>query len=313
MAAPNKPPSPRLIAYMQLFRLPNVFTAMTDVLLGFWFTHETLSPIGVFLLLLASSCLLYTGGMVLNDVFDLEQDRRERPQRPIPSGRITINIAGGLAGCLLISGMLAGCGAGLLAGDVRPAVLATLLAWTIISYDGILKHTPAGPVAMGACRMFNVLLGMSASPTPWTVANWVVAGGIGLYVVGVTWFARREASSSQRLQLIGATLTMLAGISLLRWWPKLIPSEKWFATLEFEPECWTWAWILIALAIGWRFVWAIIDPQPSRVQAAVKTGILSIIVLDAVTVFAVRGPMPAVAILLLIVPTVALGAWIYST
>jgi 4-hydroxybenzoate polyprenyltransferase len=294
-------------------RLPNVFTAMADVLLGFWFTHETLSPIGVFLLLLASSSLLYTAGMVLNDVFDLEQDRRERPHRPIPSGRIPIMTAGRLAGCLLIFGMLVGCGAGLLAGDLRPAALSILLAWTIIFYDGILKHTPVGPVAMGVCRMCNVLLGMSVSPTPWTAANWAVAGGLGLYIVGVTWFARREASSSQRLQLIGATLTMLAGISLLRWWPKLIPSEKWFATLQFEPESWTWAWILIALVIGWRFVRAIFDPQPARVQAAVKTGILSIIVLDAVTVFAVRGPVPAVVILLLIVPTVALGAWIYST
>ena len=69
-------------------RLPNVFTAMADIFMGFWLTHETLSPIGVFLLLLASSSFLYTAGMVLNDIFDLEQDRRERPQRPLPSGRI---------------------------------------------------------------------------------------------------------------------------------------------------------------------------------------------------------------------------------
>jgi hypothetical protein len=49
------------------------------------------------------------------------------------------------------------------------------------------------------------------------------------------------------------------------------------------------------------------------VQAAVKAGILGIIMLDAVTVFAVRGPIPAIAIFLLIVPTIALGAWVYST
>ena len=39
------------------------------------------------LLLLASACL-YCGGMVWNDYFDREQDRRERGDRPIPSGKV---------------------------------------------------------------------------------------------------------------------------------------------------------------------------------------------------------------------------------
>jgi len=50
-----------------------------------------------------------------------------------------------------------------------------------------------------------------------------------------------------------------------------------------------------------------------EVQAKSKGGILGVIMLDAVTVFALRGPFPAIAIFLLIVPTVALGAWVYST
>ena len=32
---------------------------------------------------------LYAAGMVLNDAFDAELDARERPERPIPSGRIS--------------------------------------------------------------------------------------------------------------------------------------------------------------------------------------------------------------------------------
>ena len=70
-------------------RLPNVFTAMADVAMGFLFTDEAFQPLLTFILLLITSSCFYIAGMVLNDCFDVEQDRRERPQRPIPSGRIS--------------------------------------------------------------------------------------------------------------------------------------------------------------------------------------------------------------------------------
>ncbi len=66
-------------AYLELVRVPNVFTAMADILLGFLFTHRGLEPFGPFVLLLAASSMLYLSGMVLNDYFDREQDARERP------------------------------------------------------------------------------------------------------------------------------------------------------------------------------------------------------------------------------------------
>ena len=64
--------------YLRLARLPNVFTAVADVTMGFLFVQGTLHPPLVFGCLLAASVLLYTSGMVLNDVWDVEQDRRER-------------------------------------------------------------------------------------------------------------------------------------------------------------------------------------------------------------------------------------------
>src|SRR5437868_1114393 len=89
-------------------RLPNVFTAMADIFMGYWFTHETLEPIGAFLLLLVSSSCLYIAGMVFNDVFDVEQDRRERPHRPIPSGRISKRSATVLGCSIMFAGLAAG-------------------------------------------------------------------------------------------------------------------------------------------------------------------------------------------------------------
>ena len=83
----------RLRAWLELLRLPNVFTAVADVMMGFLVTHATLRPASEFALLVAASCCLYLAGMVLNVVFDVEQDTTERPERPIPSGRITRSAA----------------------------------------------------------------------------------------------------------------------------------------------------------------------------------------------------------------------------
>ncbi len=75
-------------AILQLLRLPNVFTAVADIVMGYLVTHESAEPWPHFALLIGVSALLYLSGMVLNDYFDRRQDARERPQRPIPSGRV---------------------------------------------------------------------------------------------------------------------------------------------------------------------------------------------------------------------------------
>ena len=169
--------SSRLLAYLQLLRLPNVFTAMADVAMGFLFTHDTLSPPAEFACLLISSSALYTAGMVLNDVYDFEHDRYERPDRPLPSRRISQVVAARLGWTLLVIGMAAGCFAAGLTGDWRPAAAAIGVAALIVLYDRALKHTPAGPLAMGGCRFLNVLLGMSTSPLPgaWPTGPWPAA------------------------------------------------------------------------------------------------------------------------------------------
>ena len=87
----------RLLAYAQLLRISNTLTAVADVWMGMLVALAVrlqlvpLSPremLGAGLITLASS-LLYHAGMVLNDVFDAEQDAVLRPTRPIPRGEIT--------------------------------------------------------------------------------------------------------------------------------------------------------------------------------------------------------------------------------
>ncbi len=286
---------------------------MADVVMGFLFTHAVFGRGDGWILglLVAASTCLYAAGVVLNDVFDFEVDARERPQRPLPSGRVSRSAAGWLGWELLVVGMALAWFAGSLAGDFRPGVLATLLAGSIVLYNALLKRTVVGPLAMGACRMLNVLLGMSVAAGSWRDEHWLVAASIGTYIVGVTWFARREAGRSSRWQLALATAVMLSGIGIL----SLVPgrTEDLVPILREEPGRWTLLMAVLAALVGFRSVRAVIEPASYRVQMAVKQCILSLVVLDAAACFVVGGLTGAVVVLLLLVPMVVLGWWIEST
>jgi 4-hydroxybenzoate polyprenyltransferase len=303
----------RLDAYLELVRLPNVFTAMADVLMGCLFVKADLGPDGRWLLglLMAASSALYMSGMVLNDVFDLGLDTHQRPERPLPSGRVPLAAARRLGWMLLLLGIGLACGAALLRQDFRPAVVGTLLAGCIVAYDARLKRTPVGPLGMGACRMLNVLLGMSVAPAALQAEHWVVAGGVGVYVAGLTWLARNEAAASRRRDLALATLVMMLGIALIAWLPRW--TDDVVLLIQTEPYRWYLLMGLLGLLIGWRCLWAVIDPRPSRVRMAVAHGILSLVMLDAVACFAVRDWQAATAILLLLLPAMFLQRWMAMT
>ncbi|MHC4399683.1 MAG: UbiA family prenyltransferase [Planctomycetota bacterium] len=305
--------SPTLHAYLQLVRLPNLFTAMADVVMGFLFTHAAMGSADwrVLGLLVAASTMLYAAGVVLNDVFDLEIDSRQRPHRPLPSGRVSPTAARWLGGELIVFGLAAAWAAAYLADDFRPGLVAAALAASVLLYDGLLKRTPLGPVAMGACRTLNVLLGMSAAAGPWRDEHWLVAASIGTYIVGLTWFARKEAGRSSRWQLAAATVVMMAGVAVLAWLPER--TDRVVRLLVEQPGRWWLLMTVLAVLIGYRCLWAVADPTPPRVQMAVRQGILSLVILDAAACFVVCGLEGAVAVLALLVPTVVLGRWIEST
>lgn len=315
-----------MVALLQLLRFPNVFTAVADVAMGFLVTHGSLRPSGLFALLAAASCLLYLAGMVLNDVFDVEVDTKERPNRPIPSGRVTLASATLLGWSLLACGVLSGCLAGYLAGSWRTGIVAMLLAACVVLYDWTLKRTPLAPFLMGACRMFNVLLGMSlaggfglvtsatSQPAPrmLTAPEWMIAIGIGIYIVGVTMFARTEARASARIQLAGGVFVMLAGMAILASLPRWLDAAGPL-TLLVEPRKWYALWTVLAVMILWRCVAAVVEPLPARVQPAVRNAVQSIIVLDAAVCVGLVGAYWGLAFVLLLVPTYLLTQRLKAT
>jgi 4-hydroxybenzoate polyprenyltransferase len=319
-------------AYAQLLRIPNVFTAWADVMLGVlaaclgpgprWATTDDIIKL-VFGLGAISTCM-YVAGMILNDCFDVAEDRRDRPHRPIPSGQIRWEDAVGLGLALIGVGLLLAAFP-IFAHEVDAAIsgkllemigtlrvwhtlpIAAALALCILLYDVGFKRLWIGPVLMGTCRFLNVFLAIAFLATPPELWKIHIALTVGLYITGVTWFARKEAAMSGRWSLVGATCVMGMSILVALSWPMLWESYAGWELGLFPVFLGMWA-IVIAVPVAR----AIYEPTPQRVQLAVKTCILGLIGLDAILAFGVVG-WPGLLILLLLIPAVVLGRWVYST
>ena len=296
----------KLRPYLQLVRLPAVFTAVADIALGFLISHGAPEPALNFALLIAASSCLYLAGMAFNDIFDRQIDARERPGRPIPSGRVSLRAAAIFGAVLSVVGLLTAALVGL-----QSLIVAGLLTACIFAYDAALKGTVLGPLAMGTCRFLNVMLGASAAESAaavWAPPQLVVAGALGVYIVGVTLFARQEAVESRRGSLIAAAVVVNLGLAGLLAWILFnsIGSPAGFqATVMLA---------VILVIINRRMRRAISTPSPQPVQAAVKTMLLTLIVLDATLIyFHTAHPAYAIATLVLLIPAVALGRWVFIT
>jgi 4-hydroxybenzoate polyprenyltransferase len=193
-------------------------------------------------------------------------------------------------------------------GLLTPPGIAGLLIAAILAYDGWLKRTALGPLVMGSCRFLNVLLGLSAvtDRRPLVLADYHLAAAVGVYIVGVTWFARTEEGESSRRQLRLAALVMLAGVLL----GLTVPAH--FAEGRTAPMYFPYFVAAFLFLVGLPVVRAIRRPEPKFVQAAVKRAILGLVVLDAVLATAFVG-LPGLLILLLLPPALLLGKWVYST
>jgi 4-hydroxybenzoate polyprenyltransferase len=312
----------RLHTLAQLVRLPNVFTALADICLAALVAGALPDRWPAFIALLLASACLYCGGMVWNDYFDLEQDKKERPFRPLPSGRVRPAEAAALGAGLLAAGLLFAALADLGGAGFRwlSTLLAAALVVAILLYDGWLKRTWAGPLGMGACRALNVLLGLSVAPA------WVGAWGaylalvVGIYIIGVTWFARTEARTSNQMALAAAAAVMLAALVLALALPALgrpdtgpdaLPPPG-FLLVGLGYVLFPYLLVALGFLVGFPVCRAIDRPVPERVQAAVKRAIFGLVILDAVLATALAGTV-GLALVLLLVPALYLGRWVYST
>ncbi len=298
-----------MLAWLQLLRIAALFTAVADTWMGLVVATGSLLPVERSVVVTLSTVCLYLAGMVLNDWFDIEIDRRERPERPLPSGRIPLALAGSVGWGLLASGVVLAGVASWLTGSIWPGIVGVALAATIVAYNSYLKHTIFGPLAMGACRGLNVLMALSAAGELATLP-WLVPLGMTVYIAGVTLFARDEANEPRRATLTFALVVAMGGIALL-----FLSRTQLTPLANFYPteQGWALLWIVVALFAGRRFVAAIVQPQPPQVIAAVKHALLSLVIIDASLALGVGGPYYACAILALLAPATLVGYWIRLT
>lgn len=271
-------------AYLQLLRPANVVTAWADILAGvaaagaialplnpFMERLPTLSDLGAIaapvLWLLLATTGLYGGGIVFNDVFDAVLDAEERPERPIPSGRVSRTAAAGFAALLLAIGIAAATQVSLLS-----AVLAGTVALLALLYDAAGKHHPwLGPLNMGCCRGGNLLLGISIVPAM-AADRWFLVLIPILYIAAITTVSRGEVQGCDRtpgkiaLSLMSTVIIGLVALAIL----------SGYSILSVLPLV-----FLLAIRVFPAFVQATLDPSPETIRNAVKAGVLSLIVLDA--------------------------------
>ncbi len=263
----------RWSGYVQLVRPANIVTAIADIVAGAsiagfftlvsWESHTFWNLI---LLIISTSCL-YGGGIVFNDVFDIEHDKMHRPERVIPTGKMSLKNAIQYGTILFVVGILAAFGVSILSGGI--AILIALLA---LFYDKFSKHNMfLGPLNMGACRGANLILGMSIMNNLPSDILWIGVLPI-IFISAITLTAQKETLGKNKISILVA---MLLDLSLVIAF--LLMSQFFNFSLKSA-----FVFILFWYAVNFTAkLRAILKNRPDTIQKAVKVGVLSIIPLNA--------------------------------
>ncbi len=293
--------------YLTLIRLPNVFTVLTNILVGYFsLTAVSEANIVDISILAAASSFLYISGIVFNDYFDLATDRKERPSRPLPSGSVSKRNALLLAITALVAANLAA-----LMVNVVSLIVSASLSAVIIAYDYGAKRGKFGPAVMGLARFLNVFLGASpallmATELPWTTI--FASSIIFTYVYSITLLSRKEAGQHEKNSYgksIFQSFAMIVGV---------IASVAILALYLEIPEM-SVNIVLFTLVIYFTMRQVLSDKttQAQRIQYAVRNLVLSIIVLDSIFITAFAGLHLGLLSLAVIVPAVVLAKKLYVT
>lgn len=204
-------------AWLELIRLPNLFTVPGDVLAGACLAAAAglstggLSPLRL-AVAAAAAIAVYAGGLIDNDLVDAAEDARERPARPLPSRRVSVNAARTAMTLLFLVPFLISW-----TGIMPPTwtLAQALLVAVVMAYNRIKGLVPVlGFLLMGLCRGLNLLAGAALiGMNDGRLATVMAAVCWTLYVAGITLFASHEtrrAPGTARYLLI----LPLAGLGL---------------------------------------------------------------------------------------------------
>ena len=295
-------PNSKIFAYLQLTRPANVVTAVADIWAGFaiagaWDAMATNWIYGDqdywwnLLWLSLSTIGLYGGGVAFNDIADAELDAVERPERPIPSGRVSKKGAIGMASLLLLGGIACAFQVNIWAGGLAIAVASCALL-----YDYWGKHQQVfGPINMGLCRSGNLLLGISVVPALLNT-TWYLGLLPLVYVAAITIISRGEVHGKNRNALfLGAGMYTSIFVAIF-----ILAFEKSPGYLQILP---------FLAFLGYRLfpplLKAIRTQEPQYIGKSVKAAVLSLIVVNAALATAFSG-WP-IGLLILVLLPISLG------
>lgn len=197
-------------ALFELCRISNLPTIWSNVLAA-----VVLSGAGFqwqsYLVVSLSVSLFYSGGMCLNDICDAAIDRAERPARPIPSGKVSLQGAYILAVLLFFAAMFL-----LYAVPYNsPALLSGLLLLAvIIAYDKFHKANFYSVFLMASCRLL-VFVVSALSVAGRLGTGVIIAGSVQfIYVLVISIVARQENRRGARFSF-PVIPAMIAAISVV--------------------------------------------------------------------------------------------------
>ena len=282
--SPPRSMSERLLPYLRLVRAPAVFSAVGDPLAGLLIASGRLGGRRAVALGLAAGAT-YLSGMALNDLADREEDARERPHRPIPSGAVPVRHAAALGGALMVAGATVTSRRG-------APITGVAMAGSALAYNFVFKSTPAGPAVMGLCRSLSLLTGAEAAGGFRGVRSAAGSAAIlGSYVAGLTLVARGETEEE------GRNSTPLPGVVLSG-------AAVAAAMIRGGSRARPWALLTAALA-GPAVSRAVRDPSPAHVGKAVGAMIRALPALDA----ALTSPRAPMRTALIAAPLLGLTRW----
>jgi len=292
--------------YLVLVRLPNLFTLPSNILVGMATVSSlafSLTSLSQFLLLVTISVLLYCVGIVLNDLYDFDIDKKERPNRPLPSGKISRRSAIVLVAIFSTIALILS-----LQVSFSTLVISSILFSVIFGYDKYLKNTHAGPFTIASARVMNILLGTSVSLRSVDSYSQIVTLTFVLiitfvYVSLIGFISRYEVhgfSDNTKLLLPAAIVaTVISSIILF--------SLMGFFKLESLITLSLFSFIMI---ISFSRIYR---RDSGRTQQIVQNMIMSIIVLDSTFLTGIIGIELGLVVLTLMAPLLVLANKMYMT
>ncbi|WP_223833589.1 UbiA-like protein EboC [Pedobacter riviphilus] len=260
----------KVIVYLRMMRPANIVTSVADILAGIAISGILSNGFSIpwlpIVFLAASTACLYGGGIVFNDVFDADLDKIERPERAIPSGAISLQRATTLGSLLLFAGIALAA-----LNSLTSGLLALLVAVFALLYNKFGKHHSFfGPLNMGLCRGFNLLLGLSIVPEM-LYSHYYLAIIPVIYIFSITMTSRGEVHGGHAKNLYLAAFLYAIVICAIAYFAFVNDRLLWsllflvpFTFMIFRP-----------------LLKAIKEPIGKNIGGAVKAGVISLILMDA--------------------------------